>query len=102
MPRAAIVMRRGRAKIGSKGGSPRFKEDPMTVQNTIVALREHPLQSLRAAALRGLNAVADASTVMACARQAEYLMSLSDAELAARGLTRDRVVHHAFARYMGV
>ena len=74
----------------------------MTVQNTMLALREHPLQSLRQTALRICGAIADASTVMACARQAEYLMSLSDAELASRGLTRDRIVHHAFARYMGV
>ena len=74
----------------------------MTVQNTMIALREHPLDSLRRTAARIVNSLADASTVMACARHAEYLMDLSDAELAARGLTRDRIVHHAFARYMGV
>jgi hypothetical protein len=72
----------------------------MTVQNTVAALREHPLQSLRDAALRILTALSETSDVMACARRAEYLMSLSDAELAERGLSRDRIMHHAFARYM--
>jgi hypothetical protein len=37
-----------------------------------------------------------------CAREAERLFALSDAELARLGLTRDRVIHHAFARYLGL
>jgi hypothetical protein len=74
----------------------------MAVQNAMTALRVRPLGSLRRTAARIVSSIANASTVMACARHAEYLMNLSDAELAARGLTRDRVVHHAFARYMGV
>lgn len=34
-----------------------------------------------------------------CAAEVERLMSLTDADLAARGLTRDRVVQHVFGRY---
>ncbi len=45
-------------------------------------------------------AFANASTGMACAREAERLFAMSDAELARRGLTRDRVIPHAFARYL--
>jgi len=42
----------------------------------------------------------DTSTVARCAREAERLSALSDAELAGMGLTRDRVVQHAFRRYI--
>lgn len=35
-----------------------------------------------------------------CAREAEILSQRSDAELARRGLTRDRIVHHAFQRFI--
>lgn len=74
----------------------------MTVQTAIAVFRDHPFDALRRAALRALEATSETSTVMACARHAEYLNSLSDAELAARGLTRERIVHHAFGRYMSV
>jgi hypothetical protein len=47
-------------------------------------------------------ALASASGAMRCAREAERLQMLSDAELAKRGLTRDRIVHHAFRSYLGV
>lgn len=35
-------------------------------------------------------------------RQVDYLSSLSDDELADRGLTRDRIVHHVFKDVMGI
>jgi uncharacterized protein YjiS (DUF1127 family) len=37
---------------------------------------------------------------MRCTREVERLSALSDAQLAQLGLTRDRIVHHAFARYL--
>jgi hypothetical protein len=43
-----------------------------------------------------------ASTAARCAREAERLFELSDAELARLGLTRDQIVHHAFRRYMTI
>lgn len=36
----------------------------------------------------------------ACAREVERLSALSDAELAKLGLTRDRIVQHAFASFL--
>jgi hypothetical protein len=48
-----------------------------------------------------MDAVASASDAMRCKREAERLLALSDAELATLGLTRDRVVQHAFRRYLG-
>ena len=47
-----------------------------------------------------LAAIADASQVARCAREVEHLSRLSDAELARRGLTRDRIVQHAFRHYL--
>lgn len=35
-----------------------------------------------------------------CAAEAERLFALSDGELASLGLTRDRVIHHAFRQYL--
>jgi hypothetical protein len=46
--------------------------------------------------------LADSSTGMACAREADRLFALSDEELARLGLTRDRVINHAFRRYLAV
>jgi hypothetical protein len=46
-------------------------------------------------------AIADASQVARCAREAEALARLSDAELARRGLTRDTIVQYAFRHYLG-
>ena len=37
-----------------------------------------------------------------CAQEAERLFALSDAELAKLGLTRDRVIHHAFRQYLHI
>jgi uncharacterized protein YjiS (DUF1127 family) len=48
-----------------------------------------------------LDALASASGAMRCAREVERLQMLSDAELAKLGLTRDRIVHHAFRSYLG-
>jgi hypothetical protein len=45
-------------------------------------------------------AMVENSGGMRCARKAERLSQLSDAELARLGLTRDRIVQHAFARYL--
>ena len=47
-----------------------------------------------------LVAIADASQAAKCAREVEHLSRLSDAELARLGLTRDRIVHHAFRHYL--
>ena len=56
-----------------------------------------PLRSM----LEGLGAVlGSVSDSCAAAREAEFLLGLSDTALARRGLTRDRVVHHAFRRYL--
>jgi hypothetical protein len=35
-----------------------------------------------------------------CAEEAERLFALSDEDLAKLGLTRDRVIYHAFRRYL--
>jgi hypothetical protein len=45
-------------------------------------------------------AMVENSGGMRCSREAERLSQLSDAELARLGLTRDRIVQHAFARYL--
>lgn len=47
-----------------------------------------------------IDILAEASTGMACAREAERLFALSDKELALRGLTRDQIIPHAFARLL--
>jgi hypothetical protein len=57
-------------------------------------------ESLRRKLFAVLEVVASASTALACAREAERLMQLPDTELAARGLRRQDVVRHAFARYL--
>jgi hypothetical protein len=57
-------------------------------------------QALRRRLFAVLDVIASASAAMACAREAERLMQLTDAELAARGLRREEVVRHAFARYL--
>jgi hypothetical protein len=44
-------------------------------------------------------AIAETSSAARCAQEAERLFALSDEELARRGLTRDRVIQHAFRRY---
>lgn len=44
--------------------------------------------------------LAEASHGMRCAREAERLSQLSDAELAKRGITRDGIIQHAFRGYI--
>ncbi len=55
--------------------------------------------SLGESLLALIEAVGSASHAGRCAREAERLFALSDAELARRGLTRDRVIPHAFGPY---
>lgn len=45
-------------------------------------------------------ALVDGSSAAKCAREAERLHALTDVQLASLGLTRDRVVRHAFRRYI--
>jgi hypothetical protein len=45
-------------------------------------------------------ALARRSPAARCAEEAERLFALSDEELARMGLTRDRVIHHAFRHYL--
>lgn len=52
------------------------------------------------ALLRAFETLAEGSYGMRRAREAERLFELSDAELARRGLTRDRIIQHTFARWM--
>ena len=47
-----------------------------------------------------LAAIADASQAAKSVREVEHLSRLSDAELARRGLTRDRIVYHAFRHHL--
>lgn len=44
--------------------------------------------------------MAESSQGYACAREAERLSALSDAELARLGISRDRIFQHAFGRFM--
>ena len=51
--------------------------------------------------LRGVaRGIAETSDLARCARQAERLSALSDAELARRGIDRGQIIQHAFRRYM--
>lgn len=52
------------------------------------------IASIGSAIYSGLIQVAEARSRV---RQVEYLHALSDEELAKRGLTRERIVHHVFA-----
>lgn len=44
--------------------------------------------------------LAEASPAARCAREADRLSTLSEAELALMGLTRDRIVPYAFRAYL--
>ncbi len=46
--------------------------------------------------------ISNHSEAMRCSREAERLFRMNDDQLARLGLTRDRIVHHAFARYLGL
>jgi hypothetical protein len=51
---------------------------------------------------RIVDALVAASAAGRCAHEVERLMAMSDAELARRGIKREDIVRHAFARYLGV
>lgn len=72
----------------------------MTVQSTNAT----PIRSVFApvAALgRGVYGLfATTAAALRCAREAERLFGLSDAELAKLGLRRDAIVQHAFSTYI--
>jgi hypothetical protein len=53
-----------------------------------------------AAAARIGAALDGAAAGARCARDAKRLLAMSDADLARRGLTRDRIAEHCFARHM--
>jgi hypothetical protein len=96
MVRGPILMPREETGFHSR----RF---PMTTQQTAqTATVPNPFPVLARWIGRVAATIAAASTVMACAREAERLMALSDTELAELGLTRERIVDHAFARYMAM
>jgi hypothetical protein len=73
----------------------------MTTTDIITTARPAILPRLAAGFASFMTALASYSTAAACARECERLMALSDEQLAARGLTRDGIVRHAFARYIG-
>ena len=73
----------------------------MTSQTLRTPYFRNALGTLRRIGGGIFDALASASGAMRAAREAERLQMLSDAELAKRGLTRDRIVHHAFRHYLG-
>jgi hypothetical protein len=61
----------------------------------------HPVFGrIRSAAAAVFSALAEYNHAAHCAREAERLFRMSEQELAKRGLTRDRMVHHAFGPYL--
>lgn len=78
----------------------------MTTQINSAATAQPLAKSLLNAFLAGaghvVDVLADASHGARCAREAERLFALSDAELAKRGLRRDQVITHAFRSYMAI
>jgi hypothetical protein len=73
---------------------------PMSTQVS-TAVSGRPLLARIGGWLRGMAEIAaDVSVGMRCAREAERLSALSDAELARRGLARDRIIEHAFRDFM--
>jgi hypothetical protein len=49
-----------------------------------------------------LGVIAESSDLMRSSREYERLSRLSDAELAGRGLRRDRLIEHAFRNHVGL
>lgn len=72
----------------------------MNVTIKKISPAQSALHSLTTAMGRFLEHLVSNSHAMRCSREAEYLFTLSDVELSRRGLTRDRIVHHPFARYL--
>ena len=63
--------------------------------------RHRPPTALVRSALSGFGSLLHSlSAARTAAGEAERLLGLSDDALARRGLTRDRVVHHAFRTYL--
>ena len=72
----------------------------MTAQsNTITPIRS-ALAPVLAAGRALYGVLVTASRAAQCAREAERLFGLSDAELARQGLRRDQIVQHAFKTYV--
>jgi hypothetical protein len=67
---------------------------------TTIHAHPAPLARLGHALVRAAELIGSMSAAARCGREVERLMALSDAELAARGLSRDRIVHHVLARFM--
>ncbi len=71
--------------------------------NSNTARAARPLLAGLGDAIAGfIEAIARSSHAARCAEEAERLFALSDAELARRGLTRDRIIQHAFRAYLSV
>jgi hypothetical protein len=89
------------AKGGNHPANPR--RFPMTSQ-TLTPDASFPVRPLSAgpgaAFVRAMRRLSGGSQAARCAAEAERLFALSDAELARRGLSRDRVLSHAFARFL--
>ncbi len=73
----------------------------MTAQPRTTSAPNPVLAAIAAAAARVGIWLAGATGALRAARRAEYLLSLSDAELAKLGIPRGRIVNHASARYLG-
>ena len=61
-----------------------------------------PFAGLRNRIAGFFDTLVEASGPMRATREFERLSRLSDAELASRGLKRDRLIEHAFRRYVGL
>ena len=74
----------------------------MTARTATIAA--NPLRAILDRAGATLRAVArtmaETGDLARCAREAERLRELSDAELARRGIARGQIIQHAFRRYM--
>jgi len=62
--------------------------------------RRSPLATIGVAIGDFFLRIAHRSPAARCAQEAERLFALSDADLARLGLTRDRVIQHAFKSYL--
>jgi hypothetical protein len=85
-----------------KGGFPTI--EPRRFAMTAQTTNATPIRSAFAPVValgRGLYGLfATTAAALRCAREAERLFGLSDAELAKLGLRRDEIVQHAFATYV--
>lgn len=62
----------------------------------------HPGRPLAGRLMDFLVSIGQASEIGRRAAAAERLLAMSDADLANIGLSRDRVLHHAFGPYMAL